>query len=77
MPPRELERALTQERVRAGLGNARAKGKRLGRPRVVVDAPTLASLRAQGRSWAEIVAEMGIGKGPAQRAFASLPKSDQ
>jgi DNA invertase Pin-like site-specific DNA recombinase len=34
----EFERALIQERVRAGLRNARAKGKRLGRPRVVVDA---------------------------------------
>jgi DNA invertase Pin-like site-specific DNA recombinase len=28
----ELERSLTGERVRAGLRNARAKGKRLGRP---------------------------------------------
>jgi DNA invertase Pin-like site-specific DNA recombinase len=31
----EFERALTQERVRAGLRNARAKGRRLGRPRVI------------------------------------------
>ncbi len=30
----EFERALIQERVRAGLRNARAKGRRLGRPRV-------------------------------------------
>src|SRR6201998_1435791 len=30
----ELERALIAERVRAGLRNARAKGRRLGRPRV-------------------------------------------
>src|SRR3989442_9188338 len=34
----EFERSLIQERVRAGLRNARAKGKRLGRPRVIVDA---------------------------------------
>jgi DNA invertase Pin-like site-specific DNA recombinase len=33
----ELERSLIVERVRAGLRNARAKGKRLGRPRVAVD----------------------------------------
>jgi DNA invertase Pin-like site-specific DNA recombinase len=70
----EFERALIQERVRAGLRNARAKGKRLGRPRVVVDATRIANLRAQGRSWAEIVAEMRIGKGTAQRALAGLPK---
>lgn len=31
----EFERSLIQERVRAGLRNARTKGKRLGRPRVV------------------------------------------
>ena len=45
----EFERALIQERVRAGLRNARAKGRRLGRPRVIVDATRIASLRAQGR----------------------------
>jgi len=33
----EFERALIQERVRAGLRNARAKGRRLGRPRVSCD----------------------------------------
>src|SRR6202166_2544778 len=33
----ELERSLIVERVRAGLRNARAKGKRLGRPKVFVD----------------------------------------
>src|ERR1700745_3258736 len=33
----ELERGLIVERVRAGLRNARAKGKRLGRPRAGVD----------------------------------------
>src|SRR5712692_10083118 len=33
----ELERSLIVERVKAGLRNAKAKGKRLGRPRVVVD----------------------------------------
>lgn len=70
----EFERALIQERVRAGLRNARSKGKKLGRPRVTVDASKIASLRAQGRSWGEIVEEMGIGKGTAQRALAGLPK---
>lgn len=68
----EFERALIQERVRAGLRNARAKGRRLGRPRVVVDASRIASLRDQGRSWAEIVAEVGVGKGTAQRALLRL-----
>ncbi len=70
----EFERALIQERVRAGIRNARAKGKRLGRPRVIVDASRIASLRAQGRSWAQIVAETGASKGTAQRALVALPK---
>jgi len=50
----ELERSLIVERVRAGLRNARAKGKRLGRPRVVLDAARIARLRTQGRSIREI-----------------------
>jgi len=70
----EFERALIQERVRAGIRNARAKGRRLGRPRVFVDASKIAALRTQGRSWSQIVAELGIGKGTAQRALAGLPK---
>jgi DNA invertase Pin-like site-specific DNA recombinase len=69
----ELERSLIAERVRAGLRNARAKGKRLGRPRVSVDAARIASLRAQGLSWSEIVAETGTSKGSAQRALCGLP----
>jgi DNA invertase Pin-like site-specific DNA recombinase len=68
----ELERSLIAERVKAGLRNARAKGKQLGRPRVFVDA---ALLRARGRSWREITEETGVSKGSAQRAFCSLPKN--
>ena len=43
----EFERSLIQERVRAGLRNARAKGKRLGRPTVVVDAAKITRLRSE------------------------------
>jgi DNA invertase Pin-like site-specific DNA recombinase len=71
----ELERSLIAERVKAGLRNARAKGKRLGRPRVIVDAARIGSLRAHGRTWREITVEMGISKGSAQRAFSGLPKN--
>ena len=68
----ELERSLIAERVRAGIRNARAKGKRLGRPRVAVDASRIAVLRAQGCSWSAIHQETGTAKGTAQRAFYSL-----
>jgi len=70
----EFERALIQERVRAGLRNARAKGRRLGRPRVIVDASQIACLRSQGRSWAQITDEIVVSKGTAQRAVVGLPK---
>ena len=70
----EFERALIQERVRAGIKNARAKGRQLGRPRVIVDASRIAALRARGNSWSQVQAELGVSKGTAQRAFAGLPK---
>jgi DNA invertase Pin-like site-specific DNA recombinase len=71
----ELERSLIAERVKAGLRNARAKGKRLGRPRVTADAARIGALRAHGHSWREITTELGISKGSAQRAFWGLPKN--
>ena len=64
----EFERELIRERVRSGLAVARAQGKRIGRPRVAVDAARVAELRAQGRSWAEIAGEMGVGLGTVHRA---------
>jgi DNA invertase Pin-like site-specific DNA recombinase len=57
----EFERALIQERVRAGLRNARAKGKRLGRPCAIVDRSRVAALRATGTSWRAISRELGVG----------------
>jgi len=55
----ELERSLIVERVRAGLRNAKAKGRKLGRPHMIVDAPKIACLRAQGRAVRESAAELG------------------
>jgi DNA invertase Pin-like site-specific DNA recombinase len=69
----EFERELIRDRVRSGLAAARARGKRLGRPRVAVDVRRIKSLRNQGRSWAEITRETGVSKGTAQRVIASLP----
>jgi DNA invertase Pin-like site-specific DNA recombinase len=71
----ELERNLIKERVNMGISRARKEGKRIGRPRVGVDARQVAGLRARGRSWNQIARELGIGKGTAQRAFQSLPKT--
>src|SRR5215467_1875456 len=42
----ELERSLICERVRAGIRNAKAKGRRCGRPKVSVNAAKIGVLRA-------------------------------
>lgn len=64
----ELERSLIAERVRAGLRHAKAKGKKLGRPKKVVDTPRIRALRAQGLGWKRIAAELGLGVGTVLRA---------
>ena len=71
----EFEGELIRDRVRSGLAAAKAKGKRLGRPKVAVDASRIARLRAQGNSWKAICEELGVGMGTAQRAVQSLPKN--
>lgn len=65
----ELERSLIAERVRAGLRNARAKGKILGRPRVAVDSARLSGLRASGASWRAISAQMGLSTQTLRRTY--------
>jgi DNA invertase Pin-like site-specific DNA recombinase len=50
------------ERVRAGLQNAKRKGKRLGRPPAVVDKARIARLRASGASIRAISAQLGVSR---------------
>jgi DNA invertase Pin-like site-specific DNA recombinase len=71
----ELERSLIAERVRAGLRNARAKGKRLGRPRVSVHAAQVARLRASGQSWRAIARLLGVSVGTVHAAIQSRSKN--
>ena len=71
----ELERGLIAERVRAGLRNARAKGKCLGRPRVIVDRPAIGRLRDQGLSWAKIAKHLGVGEGTVYRVVHASAKN--
>ena len=67
----ELERSLIVERVRAGLRNAKAKGRKLGRPRMIVDAPKIARLRAQGRTVREIATELGYSRSLVHKTLAN------
>jgi DNA invertase Pin-like site-specific DNA recombinase len=71
----ELERSLIVERVRAGLRNARAKGKRLGRPRKSVDVEKIARLRSEGLSWRAVAARLGLGTGTVYHASAERSKT--
>ena len=64
----ELERSLIQERVKAGLRNAKAKGKHVGRPKVTVDRSQIARLRAEGLSWRAIGRSLGVGEGTVRRS---------
>ena len=56
----EFERELIRDRVRSGLAAAKAKGKVLGRPRVVANMEKIASLRASGASWRAISRQTGV-----------------
>ena len=67
----EFERALIQERVKAGLRNARAKGRKLGRPRLTVNAVKIESLRSQGRSVREIAEELGYSRSLVHKTLAN------
>ena len=71
----ELERSLIAERVRAGLRNARAKGKRLGRPSAKVSNIEISKLLASGVSMQNIGEQLGCSAATVcrrARAVASL-----
>ena len=67
----ELERSLIAERVMAGLRNAKAKGTRLGRPRISVDASRVARLRAEGRTVREIAVILGVSRSLVHKTLAN------
>jgi DNA invertase Pin-like site-specific DNA recombinase len=72
----EFERELIRERVRAGMKNAKAKGARIGRPRVNVDASQIARLRNGGASLREIALRLGVSVGTVAAACSKrLPAS--
>jgi DNA invertase Pin-like site-specific DNA recombinase len=66
----EFERAMIQERVRAGLARAKSEGKRLGRPPIAPELETAirAALRESGRPGVRKIAErFGVNAGTVQR----------
>jgi DNA invertase Pin-like site-specific DNA recombinase len=62
----QFERSIIQERVKAGLVRAKAKGKKLGRPKAQVDVGKIKELRAEGLSIRKIAEVVGIPKSTCQ-----------
>jgi DNA invertase Pin-like site-specific DNA recombinase len=59
----QLERDLICERVTAGIRNARANGKRFGRPRRSIDLKSIQDMQASGMSLRQIAAALKVGYG--------------
>jgi DNA invertase Pin-like site-specific DNA recombinase len=71
----EFERDLIRERICAGIRNARAKGKKLGRPQgSKLDTRRIASLRGQGKSIRTIALETGISSSGVHKIIAELAR---
>ena len=71
----EFERAMIQERVRAGLARAKAEGKQLGRPKVdeVTETAIREALRRKNRPGIlKIAKELGVGTSTVQRIAAEF-----
>jgi DNA invertase Pin-like site-specific DNA recombinase len=68
----EFERALIQERVKAGLQRARKEGKPLGRPRVSAKVEDqIRQARASGTGIGKIARTLGVGVSVVQRVLAA------
>jgi DNA invertase Pin-like site-specific DNA recombinase len=63
----EFERELIRERVKSGIEAAKRRGKRIGRPRRVVDAESIHRLHREGLSWSRIAQELGVSRRTAKR----------
>lgn len=73
----EFERGMISERVKSGMAHARAKGKRLGRPEVVVDTRVITARRIAGVSWRRIARELRISPVTARKAGMEIIKDAQ
>ena len=57
--------------------NARAKGKRLGRPSKGIDAAAIAELSSQGASWRAIAEKLGVSVGTPYRVAQGCSKTQE
>ena len=66
----QLERDLIRERITAGVRNAKAKGKRLGRPARKYDIDEIVRQRAEGIPLDQIAKNQSLGYGTVRKALA-------
>lgn len=67
----EFERAIIQERVRAGIARARAQGRHLGRPYISAEAErAIRAMLATGKGIRKVARECGVGTSTVQRIRA-------
>jgi DNA invertase Pin-like site-specific DNA recombinase len=72
----QLERDIIRERVRAGLDRARARGVRLGRPRVPTGPGQVAGLRRAGLSLGAIARRVGCSRSTVRRLLRAASRED-
>ena len=72
----EFERAMIQERVRAGLARVRSEGKQLGRPRIAPEIEKrIRAALAAGRSVRTVAVECGVNPSTVQRVSRPFDES--
>jgi len=67
----QQERERLIERTKAGLERARRQGKRIGRPRVLVDLTRALAMQGEGKSIREIAMKLGVGAATVHRALGT------
>jgi DNA invertase Pin-like site-specific DNA recombinase len=67
----EYEREMIRERVVAGLRKAKASGKHIGRPRMVLNRLKIEQLRGKNMSWREIARQMNLPRSTVYRYRAA------
>jgi DNA invertase Pin-like site-specific DNA recombinase len=72
----ELEREIIRERVKAGVANAKRRGRRIGRPRALVNVQEVLQRASQGFSGREIANGAGVSEATVRRLLRSSRDSD-
>ncbi len=67
----EYEQEMIRERVVAGLRKAKASGKRIGRPKAVLNRLRIEQLRGEGMIWRKVARQMNLPKSTLYRYEAT------